>query len=144
MRSITLLFVLLFATTVSLNAQQQGICGKVVLTTGNQMPGPDRVSNVPQGIVREVYIFEATTLDQVISENGFFKKVNTKLLKKITTKKDGSFRISLPPSTYSIFIKEPDGLWANSFDGQGRINPIVVNTGEFTSVSINVNYQAAY
>jgi hypothetical protein len=125
-------------------AQKQGLCGQVTWTSGNQMPGPGLKSSKPPGIVREIYIYEATTNDQTTLEGGFYASIQTKLVKKIKSKKSGSFSVKLPPGTYSVFVKEDKGLWANTFDGQGIINPVKINSNSCTQLVINVNYMAAY
>jgi hypothetical protein len=52
--------------------------------------------------------------------------------------------VKLPPGEYSLFIEEEKGLFANSFDGQSCIQCITVKKGEFNSITILVNYEAAY
>jgi hypothetical protein len=124
---------------------QQGIKGNVVWLSGNQMPGPDKPEAKPKGIAREVHIYEATTLEQTENiENIFFKKISTRLVAKIKSKKNGSFCVKLPPGEYSIFVMEPQGLFANIFDGQGRIQCVTVKHKEYTKITILVNYEAAY
>jgi hypothetical protein len=137
----TLIIVILSATAWA----QQGICGKVSWTSGNQMPGPDRkLQSTSAGIAREIFIYEATTTEKTTQSNGFYSAVQTKLVKKIKTKKGGTFSVKLPEGTYSVFVKESGGLWANTFDGQGRINPVTVTANNMTVLHINVNYRAAY
>jgi hypothetical protein len=65
-------------------------------------------------------------------------------MKVVKSKEDGTFTVKLPPGIYSVFVKEKKGLWANTFDGLGRINPVEVSAGEYTKFTINVNYEAAY
>jgi hypothetical protein len=66
------------------------------------------------------------------------------LLKKVKSKKDGSFCVKLAPGKYSVFVKEPKGLFANTFDVQGCIQCVTVKKGEFTKITIEVNYEAFY
>lgn len=140
------LLALLFSVVVitSTLAQKQGLCGKVVWTSGNQMPGPDRIESGSSGVVREVYIYEVTSTSDVEDKGGFYADIKTKLIKKVKSKKDGSFSAKLPEGTYSVFVKEPEGLWANIFNGQGHINPVTVTTKNWTTLTITINYQAAY
>lgn len=144
MKTFLLVSTLLAAVYTTGFAQKQGICGKVVWTSGNQMPGPGLKSSSPTGIVREVYIYEATLSTQATQIDGFYSGVQTKLLKIVKTKKDGSFSVKLPAGTYSLFVKEAKGLWANTFDGKGIINPATVTAKTCTMLTLNVNYDAAY
>lgn len=132
-------------TAYSAVAQKQGIRGKVVWVSGNQMPGPDRKITEPTGIKREIYIYQATTLDQATANNGvFFSAITTTLVKKVRSNKKGKFCVKLPPGEYSVFVKEPRGLFANSFDINNRIQCITVKPGEYANPVIQVNYKAAY
>lgn len=130
--------------TLPLYAQRQGIKGKVEWLEGNQMPGPDRKPVKPRGIQREVWIYQAVTIQQAKSEGVFFSDIASPLIKKIKTNRKGCFKLKLPPGDYSLFILEKNGLFANRFDGQGRINSVTVKPGEFTEISILVDYEAAY
>jgi hypothetical protein len=125
-------------------AQKQGICGKVTWVSGNQMPGPDKKPSPSKAIVREILIYEVTTNEQATQENGFYKDVKTKLVARVKSKNNGSFSVKLPTGTYSAFVVEEKGLWANNFDGQGRINPVVITTANWTNLLLEVNYEAAY
>lgn len=137
---LTLLF--LFITSLCLG--QQGLKGKVVWSEGNQMPGPGSPVKTPKGIVREVYIYQVTKQSQVIQKDGFFSNVSTQLVKKVKTNKNGEFSVKLAPGTYSVFVKEKHGLWANLFTSEGFINPVIISPGNWAEITIDVNYEAAY
>ncbi len=124
-------------------AQKSGISGKVIEVSGNQMPG---VQNKPQpkSIRREICIFELTKEAQATKQNNFYKQVTTHSVAKTKSKEDGTFIIYLKPGKYSVFIKEKEGLFANAIDGEGYINPIVVEAQKITTVNIRVDYKAAY
>jgi hypothetical protein len=125
-------------------AQSQGICGSVLWVQGNQMPGPDKSIAAGKGVKREVHIFQKTTVNQTTQQGVFFSEIKTPKVKVITTKRNGSFKVKLEPGTYSLFVKEEEGLFANSFDGQQCIQCITVNPGKFSKTTIEVNYKAAY
>lgn len=138
--------VCLFTSFITINESfcTQGIKGKVVWLSGNQMPGPDRPQSRPTGIKREIYIYEPTTLQQVTQQGNFYSEIKTALVKKVVSKKDGSFKVRLPLGEYSVFVKEEGGFFANLFDDKGRINIVEVNRGQFTEMTIRVDYKAAY
>ncbi|MFZ6010262.1 MAG: carboxypeptidase regulatory-like domain-containing protein [Bacteroidota bacterium] len=137
-------FVVLMAIAFGAHAQKQGIKGKVFWLAGDQMPGPERAKAPQQGIIREILIYEAVTLQQTTQQNGFFSDIKTRLVAKTKSSQDGSFRVKLPPGQYSVFTQEPKGLFANLFDGQGRINTVTVKPKEFAWITITVDYAAAY
>jgi len=123
----------------------QGICGTVIFQSGNLMPSPDRPQPKGQPVAREVRIYALTNQSQVqASEEGFYTKVPTKLFKTVRSGKDGKFCVSLPAGTYSIFVKEEKGLYANQFDGQMNIFPVTVQQGRRTPVTVEISYAAVF
>lgn len=141
-----LLFILLSVINFSENKAVcgQGIKGKVVWVSGNQMPGPGRKATEATGIKREILIYEPTLMNEAVRNGSLYSEIRTKIVTQTTSKEDGSFRIKLPPGEYSVFIRENEGYFANLFDGKGRINIIEVKRGQFSEVTIRVDYQAAY
>ncbi|ELR68935.1 hypothetical protein C900_05628 [Fulvivirga imtechensis AK7] len=130
----------------SMQAQkiEQGITGTVRWYEGNMMPGPDTKTNEGQAVEREIHIYELVTMQAAHREGELYKDVPSKLVTTIMTDRSGNFSVSLPPGRYSLFTKEEDGLFANTFDGEGNINPVTVKEGKVTEVKININYKAYY
>ena len=124
---------------------KQGVCGTVVWQEGNRMPSPDRPQSPGKGVERDVVVYELTRLDQVESDGGFHRNIKTKLIKKVTSDSKGNFCLDLPEGQYSIFVWEDGkGLYANSFGGQSTIFPVTVQKGKIDSITITVDYMAAY
>lgn len=140
----TVLILLIVIISLPGFAQKQGICGRVIWVSGNQMPGPGAKVSPPLGIQREIYVYELTSLKDTEQEEVFFKNIRTKLVLKALSKQDGSFKIKLPPGKYSVFVKEPKGLFASQFDQESTINPVLVQERRFSVIDITVNYQAAF
>jgi hypothetical protein len=124
--------------------QKQGIKGEVFWLSGNQMPGPGQEMAPKLGAKREIYIYELTTLKDAEQHDTFFFDVKTKLIAKTLSRDDGRFKAKLPPGKYSLFIKEPKGLFANLFTRAGEINPVTVKVKKYTWISITVDYEATY
>jgi len=123
----------------------QGIKGQVLWISGNQMPQPDAMKPGRNGVQRELHVYELTTIDQASrSPEGLFTDIKTRLITKIVTKKDGSFKLRLPPGQYTLFVKEENGLFANRFDQNNAISPVIVSQKQFTWLPIKVDYKAAY
>ncbi|MDZ7608340.1 MAG: carboxypeptidase regulatory-like domain-containing protein [Cyclobacteriaceae bacterium] len=127
-------------------SKSQGICGEVRWLEGNQMPGPGVKTNSGKPVVREIYIYNAVKPEQTIvgESPAFIVKVNAKLVKRIKTRKDGTFHVDLQPGKYSMLTMEPGGLWAGTYDGEGYINPVTVESGQYTAIHIMINYKAYY
>ena len=115
---------------------KQGIQGQVY-----RIPGAaDSLAkeNPDAGLQCIVHIYELTTLDQASHKNGVFKSVPTNLVVTIATKVDGSFKVKLPPGTYSVFVDLGDALFANLFKNN-QINPVVVKPKQFAWVTISID-----
>src|SRR5690606_3831684 len=124
--------------------KRQGIRGQVFWLSGNQMPGPGREFAPNLGISREIHIYEVTTRADAVQHETFFTDIKTRLVATVVSRNDGRFKVKLPPGRYSVFIKEPSGLFANLFNTSGEINPVVVEPKKFTWMSITVDYEAFY
>ncbi|HEX5169404.1 MAG TPA: carboxypeptidase regulatory-like domain-containing protein [Cyclobacteriaceae bacterium] len=124
--------------------QRQGIRGEIFWLGGNQMPGPGKIAAPKLGIQREIFIYKVTTVEKEQQTGPFFTDIKTELVAKASSKDDGTFKVKLPPGEYSVFVKEPEGMFANLIDKTGKINPIVVQAKRFSWLTITVDYQASY
>ena len=129
----------------------QGISGKVIWLEGNLMPKVEEesdttTSSLTQGkpVERYVAIYKLTHRDETVVEDGFYKEVKTRLVKKISSDQEGNFATQLDTGRYSLFVEEPQGLFANRFDGDGYINPVEVKKDKVTEVTLKIDYAAAY
>lgn len=128
---------------------EQGLAGEVRWLEGNLMPS---ISEEPEAqpdkkgkpVKREIHIYELTTMDEAKAEGTFFRDIKSPLVKTVSSNKDGYFQVELPEGRYSVFVQEEEGLFANIFDGEGNINPVTIQEGEVTEISIEINYKAAY
>jgi hypothetical protein len=118
---------------------RQGIQGQVFLVPNSLADSSVTHSNPNTGVRREIVIHELTTLDMTSHENGLFKYVPTASVAVIMSEDDGSFKVKLLPGTYSVFVREGDGLYANLFE-QNRINPVVVKPKQYAWVTITIEY----
>jgi len=114
------------------------------------MPGPaDQTSRgTITPVVREVYIYQATALQDVVpssnSEGQFFSSINTELITLVTSDSTGFYQAQLPTGTYSVFIKENEEFYANHFDADFTINPVTVEENKTTKLQIDITYAATF
>lgn len=146
MNTLSLLLIFLFFVGTVSAQSAQGIRGTVVFKSGNQMPGVGRTPPAGKPVRRELFVYEPTKMAQMTTRaDGFYEAVQTKLVKRGRSDAKGRFRIPLPPGQYSVLVKEPNkGLFANVFDGEMHAFPVEVKPGRFTTVSLEINYAAAY
>ena len=123
----------------------EGIWGTLVQTEGNCMPGVSggifgkNKSCKQYPIQREIEVYEYTTWEETeYTYPPFFEKVYTKLIATITCDKEGFFELELKPGKYSVFIKENELLYANSYYGQG-IMPVTVETSKISEINLNLD-----
>lgn len=125
----------------------QGLAGTVEFWEGDFMPSNDPYN--PGGVitlvVRTVLIYEPTSNDDVVADSpgGFFSQINTKLVKSVTSNAQGSFLTDLPAGTYSVFVWEDGRFYANLWSG-GLIQPVIVEPGEMSRMTIKIDYLATY
>jgi len=122
---------------------EEGIVGKILWVSGNQMPSPNSSPPAPKPVQREVFIYQLTTLNDVTGQAPMYNSIHTKLVKNVLTDENGHFTVYLPVGDYSIFTKEEGGYFAARFDNNS-ISPISVQQGSMTSITIEINYAAAY
>jgi len=141
---VSILLMSFLVSTTETWAQRQGIYGEVFWLSGNNLPSPGKPNDPEQGISREIEFYEITHLqDAEQTADGFFTNVKTKLIATTLSAANGSFSIKLPPGEYSVFVKEPHGLFANLFDKNNRINPVIVKPKQYSWLTITVDYESA-
>lgn len=123
---------------------KEGIQGQVFWLSGNQMPGPGKSISPQYGVVREIVVYKAATLQDAEQNDQFFSNVKTELVTKAMTQADGSFKIKLPPGRYSVFTQETKGLFANTIGQDGCVSCVDVKPKKYTWTTITVDYEAAY
>lgn len=124
-----------------------GITGKIYLVAGNQMPNIGQPLPGKTPLQTTLYIYELTNINQVTRADvysSFYKSINTKLVKKIQSGKNGAFKVKLPPGQYSLFVKKDSLFYANIFDGNNNINPVTVEKGKYTEIEVRADYDAVY
>jgi hypothetical protein len=126
----------------------QGVWGNVWFWEGNFMPviDPNYAKITP--VVRDIYIYEATTDSNVQYLNGnfgtFITKINSNLITTIHSDNDGFFQISLSPGKYSFFVKEDTLFYANEWDGEGHILSAIVTENNVSRRQIDITYKAVF
>jgi len=125
---------------------RSGIEGMVTFLEGDAMPGPDGPMAKPHAVQREIWICQPLKRLDVPSQEGVFFQIdqNRVVVSKLSTK-EGCYRISLDPGIYSVLIKEGDKGWfANLFDQNDLIQPIIIESGRIAKMDLLINYKAAY
>ncbi|MDG1276303.1 MAG: carboxypeptidase regulatory-like domain-containing protein [Algoriphagus sp.] len=141
-----------FSQCKSQKSENQGIMGKVTWLEGNQMPTikSEKDSSItsvnPKGtpVKRTLKIYPLTNLMDVKEQNGLFTSIAGEAIVSIESDETGNYSIELSPGKYSIFTVEEGGLFANSFDGQGNIQPIQIKKGEWLKKDIVITYKAYF
>ncbi|MEQ8417578.1 MAG: carboxypeptidase regulatory-like domain-containing protein [Imperialibacter sp.] len=133
-------------SSLSTTSDKQGVTGAVYWMEGDFMP---RIGEKPGGsrqpIVREILFYRPFNTTDLGGEHGpIYRSLPGEPIARVSSDENGSFSISLPLGTYSVFTREPDGFFANRFDGNGIINPVEVKAGAFSEIVIEINYEAVF
>jgi|694.fasta_scaffold03279_13 hypothetical protein len=132
--------------TARQSAIEQGISGYILQEKGNRMPSPDKPASTPQGLKTMVFIHSVTEVTQLtkLATPGLYQSVNTPAVASATTDSTGYFSVSLPPGTYSIFVKYGEGFYANWFNEKNQVSPVEVLEQKVTKVKLIVSAGASY
>ncbi|WP_311949490.1 hypothetical protein [Mucilaginibacter terrae] len=122
----------------------QGIEGQVTRLSGNQMPMKGRLPAQGKGLLADILIYEATTIQQTEGQIPLFNNIKTHKIGQTKSDSTGHYKISLPPGNYSVFMKFNGKFFASETDGKGTLNPAEVINGKITQRNITVNVGAAY
>lgn len=122
----------------------QGVKGFVLEVKGNQMPGKNKSVSPGEPVSCMVYAFPLQKLNEVTVTDNVFYEFMASPVDSSQSKKDGSYALRLPAGDYSIVIKEKGQYYANSFDGDGNINPVQISQNEIVELNILINYMAEY
>lgn len=128
-------------------ALEQGIEGQAQMETGNMMPIRSTPIGTRHNISTIIYIYALASMADVVRDaNGpFYTSINKPLIKTVRSEANGFFKASLPPGKYSLFTKENDLWFSNSFDQYNNICPVTVVSGRYTTgVNVLVNPNATY
>jgi len=141
---IALLF-LPFACRTPQTGKDGFLKGELKWVTGNQMPGPGRTADAGKPIQRVVLIYPPVQRDDCeYGAHGLFTRVPGEPVATVLSNPEGVFITNLPEGMYSVFTREEEGLFASVSNGEGIMNPISVTSRDTTTISIDINYTAAY
>ncbi len=128
----------------------QGITGQITWLEGNLMPtisdSGTESKNGPKGkpVKRMIRIYPLLKISDLSLESGLVQNLAAKPITEIESDESGKYSVQLSPGRYSVFTVEENGLFANTFDGEGNVQPVTVKAGEWTLLDIIVNYKAVF
>lgn len=120
----------------------EGAWGTLVKTEGNCMPIIDYENGTCKQypVQSEILIYKYTKTNETLSESSKFYEIYTELVATTTCDKEGFFEMILEPRKYSVFVREGEYLYANSFDGLGGVSPVVVEPSNVSEIKLNLDY----
>jgi len=127
------------------SAISQGVTGKVLYYTGNMMPDPSQ-PRLDKGkpVSRYLYFYERCKGTAGDPYREFFREVDSKFIKKVSSDGNGCFKANLKPGWYTLLIEEENKLYTNIFDQNGYINPVEVKKGKLTSITLRITHSAYF
>jgi hypothetical protein len=121
---------------------KMGVAGTLLKKDGNCMPmiGSSSTSCRTYPVGRSIMIYDYTTKNEAVDWGPMYNFVYSRFVAQCDADQDGFFQITVDTGRYSIFIKESDKLYANSSDGQGGINPIIVSNDSVSIITLMLDY----
>jgi hypothetical protein len=116
--------------------------GTVLFWEGDFMPGTAKGTITP--VIREVLVYEATTIAQATPFGPFYSAIHTRLVATTMSDGYGRFSLALPAATYSLFVREDGQYYANRFSSEFIINPVDVVSGATTTFTFDISYNATF
>ena len=125
---------------------KQGISGFVYLESGNRMPMKGAEPQKARGLSTTIYVYEATSLGQVsrVGVSPYYTAIYSKPVTTVLSDSTGAFTVGLAPGIYSLFVKQGNRFYANTFDTNNLIAPVTVEKEKLAKASITVNSSATY
>ncbi|WP_158825160.1 carboxypeptidase-like regulatory domain-containing protein [Mucilaginibacter lacusdianchii] len=136
---------LLVACAIQKNGSPTGtLQGHIYNLSGNQMPGPGRPKSRGRGVVKDIYVYQATTTTQATGNMPLFTKISSRLAAHTRSDSTGRYQVKLPAGKYSVFIKETNGYFAAEADGEGHLNPVIITNGQTTTRDVTITLNAVF
>lgn len=121
-----------------------GLSGTLLMKEGNCMPmlgvNPFNNSCKTYPVSRTILIYEYTQQHDVTGYGTSYKSVNSKFICNSDADDEGFFQMTLAPGKYSVFIWGKDKYYANSYDGQSGIYPIVIINDSVSIIMPTIDY----
>ena len=121
----------------------EGVYGTLIQAEGNCMPiinwEKTTCKNYP--VKRKILIYESTKYDQVEQKDWvFYTEIKTKFIAEVESDDEGFYEIKLSPGKYSVFIEEKGLLYGRTFDSEGYISLVEVESGEAIEHNLMIDY----
>jgi len=123
-----------------------GIVGRVEVWEGNFMPmvDPERRNNqIKPGAGRRVRVHEPLKMNGGLAE-AMRAEVPTPVIAEVMADSAGRFSVAVPPGTYSIFVEENGGWYANVWNELGIQGAVTVEEGKLTEILIKITTKATF
>ncbi|AKD03502.1 hypothetical protein POKO110462_06080 [Pontibacter korlensis] len=119
----------------------EGVAGTLTLIEGNCMPIIDENSTCKEyPVKRSIKIYPYTTIQDVEQHDQKYYTINARPILTVSSDAEGFYQAKLPAGTYSVFVVEDGKLYANGIDGQGGINPVLVEPNKVSNFNLRLDY----
>ena len=117
-----------------------GLSGTLTKREGDCMPITSSKTCKEYPVIRTIYIYEYTKMQNLDGYGPSYYSLNTNLIGQCDADSEGFFQINLSPGKYSIFVWENNSYYACSYDGLGGINPVVIKADSVSILNLTLNY----
>ena len=122
----------------------QGVWGNVWFWQGNFMPGPGPPSGTITAVERDVLMYEPTKISSCerSPEDGSIIDIDSKLVATTRSNATGFYQLSLPPGSYSVFVKEGSAYMVLIGSSDDFLSQVTVTQGHVTKAQLDIKYEA--
>ena len=127
-------------------ATRQGIAGKVEIWEGNFMPmvDPAKAKNqVKPGAGRRVRAYQPVKSSGGIA-TAHVDSIATAMVSETVCDSTGAFFLSVSAGTYSVYVEDGHGWYANGWNGDGIQGAVTVEPGKTANALIKITTKATF
>lgn len=124
---------------------QQGVKGKVLLQKDAMMPLKGKSTQVGKPFATFVYVYPATSVDQLVGSKGNYAKgIKAKLIKKAQSNAEGNYKIRLRPGKYTLVLGYNEGIYIPFFSGSTGVAIFEVAKHQYQEIDLTISNSSIF
>lgn len=121
-------------------SQKSRVEGKLYLLPSDNNSSNNEGATPYSGLPLEIFVHAPTTNAELDEDETAITRIYTPLIARVFSKWDGTFKVKLPPGSYSVFVYYQNKYFGNLQDKNGVLSPVIVTQGKKAWVTITINY----
>ena len=126
---------------LSADAQRSFILGKLYWNHAESNVASNQIVEY-SGIPLEIFIYPLLTKAEVDMEDGSITKIYGSVIQRVLSSWNGTFKIKVPPGSYSVFVLYRNRYYGNLQDVNGNLSPVHVDKKGKYWITITMDYSS--